>query len=410
MGDFHQNGIITTLHNLTNRDIEAMEHDLRHFSSSRPMALIIPSLYSELETPALANIVEQLKSADYLDEIIVGLDRATEDQYRHALQFFSVLPQKTRVLWNDGPELGKLQNKLNNLGLAPKQLGKGQNVWYCMGYVLAASNAEAVALHDADIVTYDRGLLSRLLYPVANPKFNYEFCKGYYARIADSKFNGRVCRLLVGPLIMALRKVCGDAEYLKYMGSFKYALAGEFSFRRDVLNDIRIPSDWGLEIGILSEMHRNYANNRICQVDIADTYDHKHQKLSASDANSGLSKMSIDICKALFRKLATQGVTFNTESFRSLKATYFRTALDYVDAYHNDALINDLSYDIHQEEKAVELFAENIIKAGEVFLERPMETPFIPSWNRVQSALPDIFQRLYDAVEADHQEFARKTE
>jgi glucosyl-3-phosphoglycerate synthase len=61
------------------------------------------------------------------------------------------------------------------------------------------------------------------------------------------------------------------------MGSFRYPLAGEFSFRRDVLNDIRIPSDWGLEIGVLSEMHRNYASNRLCQVDIADNYDHKHQ-------------------------------------------------------------------------------------------------------------------------------------
>jgi len=405
MGDFHQNGIITTLHNLTHRTIDSMEAELREFSSSRPMALIIPSLYSELETPALANIVDQLKSADYLDEIVIGLDRANEEQYRHALNFFSVLPQKTHVLWNDGPELGKLQAKLDKLGLAPKQLGKGQNVWYCMGYVLAATQAEAIALHDADIVTYDRGLLARLMYPVANPSFNYEFCKGYYARIADNKLNGRVCRLLVSPVIQALKKLCGDVPYLHYMGGFKYALAGEFSFRRDVLNDIRIPSDWGLEIGILSEMHRNYANNRICQVDIADTYDHKHQSLSEHDADAGLSKMSIDICKALFRKLATQGITFTNESFRALKATYFRTALDYVDAYHNDALINNLTYDIHHEEKAVELFAENIIKSGEVFLERPMETPFIPSWNRVISALPDVLEQFSSAVEADYKKY-----
>lgn len=405
MGDFHQNGIITTLHNLGERTVESMEEDLRKFRDDRPMALIIPSLYSELETPALANIVEQLKTVDYISEIVIGLDRATEDQYRHALEFFSVLPQKTHVLWNDGPELGKLQGKLDELGLSPKQLGKGQNVWYCMGYVLAATKAEAIALHDADIITYDRSLLARLLYPVANPKFNYEFCKGYYARIADNKFNGRVCRLLVSPLIQALKQMCGDVAYLNYMGGFKYALAGEFSFRRDVLTDIRIPSDWGLEIGILSEMHRNYANNRICQVDIADTYDHKHQDLSPDDAEAGLSKMSIDICKALFRKLATQGITFNNESFRSLKATYFRTALDYVDAYHNDALLNGLTYDIHQEEKAVELFAENIIRSGEVFLERPMETPFIPSWNRVISALPDVLQKFSLAVRADYRKY-----
>ena len=29
----------------------------------------------------------------------------------------------------------------------------------------------------------------------------YQFCKGYYARVASGKLNGRVCRLLVSPLI-----------------------------------------------------------------------------------------------------------------------------------------------------------------------------------------------------------------
>ncbi len=37
------------------------------------------------------------------------------------------------------------------------------------------------------------------------------------------------------------------------------------------------------------------------------------------------------------------------------------------------------------------MFARNIMDAGQAFLDNPMETPFIPSWNRVQSALPDIF-------------------
>jgi glucosyl-3-phosphoglycerate synthase len=152
-------------------------------------------------------------------------------------------------------------------------------------------------------------------------------------------------------------------------------------------------------------MYRNYANNRLCQADIADNYDHKHQQLSPNNDEAGLSKMSIDISKALFRKLATRGVTFNTEAFRSLKATYYRIALDFVETYHNDALMNGLSLDIHSEEKAVELFAENIMKAGEAFLDRPMERPFIPSWNRVISAIPDVLEQLRTAVEADHAEF-----
>ena len=44
MADFHQNGNITTLHNLSKRPVEEMEAELVRFSHQRPMALILPSL------------------------------------------------------------------------------------------------------------------------------------------------------------------------------------------------------------------------------------------------------------------------------------------------------------------------------------------------------------------------------
>ncbi|OKY25152.1 glycosyl transferase [Thalassotalea sp. PP2-459] len=407
MADFYQNGTVTTLHNLGQRDQESLEQELLAFSKKRPLGLILPSLYSELEGNALPEIIDNIAQVPYLSEIVIGLDRADETQYRSALKFFGELPQHHKVLWNDGPRLRALDAKLEALGLAPKEMGKGRNVWYCMGYVLASGKSESVALHDCDILTYDRQLLARLLYPVANPLFNYEFCKGFYARVADGKINGRVSRLLVTPLLKALKKTVGHNEYLEYMDSFLYPLAGEFSFRRDVLNDLRIPSDWGLEIGVLSEMHRNFSSNRLCQVDIAQTYDHKHQDLSLDNANAGLSKMSVDISKALIRKLATQGETFTAETIRTLKATYYRIALDYVETYRNDAVMNGLTLDIHIEEKAVEMFAMNIMTAGQTFLENPMDTPFIPSWNRVVSAMPDVLEQLKTAVELDNEEFSQ---
>jgi len=402
VADFYQNGIITTLHNLVDRPLDELEKELISFSRIRPMSLVLPSLYSELSGPALDNIINDVAKVPYLNEIVIGLDRADEKEYAHAREFFSRLPQHHRILWHDGLRLRKIDELLQNEGLAPKEMGKGRNVWYCYGYVLASGRAEAVALHDCDIVTYERSMLARLIYPVANPAFNYEFAKGFYARVAAQKLNGRVSRLLVTPLIRALKKVYGSLDYLEYLDSFRYPLSGEFSMRTDVLNDIRIPSDWGLEIGVLSEMKRNYSTNRICQVDIADVYDHKHQPLSEEDASRGLSKMSTDICKAIFRKLATQGEIFTTETFRSIKATYFRIALDFVETYYNDARMNGLTLDRHAEEKAVELFAENIMAAGEHFLANPMETPFIPSWNRVISAVPDILDRIYEAVEEDN--------
>jgi glucosyl-3-phosphoglycerate synthase len=371
------------------------------------MSLVLPSLYSELEGPALRNIVTELAKVPYLEQIVIGLDQANEEQYRHALEYFSDLPQHVRVLWNDGPRLQALDLKLREKGLAPTEMGKGRNVWYCFGYTLACGRSKAVALHDCDILTYSRDLVARLIYPVANPGFNYMFCKGYYARVAEGNMNGRVSRLLVTPLIRALKKVAGPNDYLDYLDSFRYPLAGEFSFRTDVINDLRIPSDWGLEVGVLSEMKRNYATNRLCQVDIADTYDHKHQELSPEDASRGLSKMSTDIAKALFRKLATNGEIFSNEKFRTIKATYYRIALDFIETYQSDAVINGLSFDRHKEEKAVELFAQNVMRAGAYFLDNPMDTPFIPSWNRVTSAIPDIKDQLMEAVELDNEEYSR---
>ena len=405
MSEFSQNGVVATLHDFSNRDLKDLERDLKKFSKDRKMELILPCLYSELEGNALPNIVSEISKTNYLNHIIIGLDRANEEQAKKAWNFFKKLNCAFTILWNDGPNLLKLDKELKNYNLSPQELGKGRNVWYCLGMAIARGEARSIAFHDCDILTFDRRLLAKLFYPVVNPLFNFEFCKGYYPRVAEGKMNGRVSRLLVTPLLTAMEKTVGHNDYLDYMKAFKYPLAGEFSFRRNLMADMRIPCDWGIEIGILSEMYRNQASNRICQVDLADTYDHKHQDLSIDDQTKGLSKMSIDIIKTLIKKLATQGNSFSLETFRSIKATYYRTALDMIDIYRSDALMNGLKYDSHMEEKAVELFALNIMKAGESFFENPMDTPFIPTWSRVNSAIPNFMNRLKQKVELDNEKY-----
>ena len=405
MADFHQNGQIATLHNLRTVPTEQLENQLRVFAENRKIWLILPSLFSELEGDALSNIIDHLSGVDYIDHIVIGLDRATEEQFKYAKSFFARLPQDHSVLWNDGPRLREIDSELEAAGLAPNEPGKGRNVWYCVGYTLACGKSDVVGLHDCDILTYDRDMLARLLYPVARPDFSYQFCKGYYARVADGKLNGRVNRLLVTPVLLALSRVLGHHEYLDYLRGFRYALAGEFAMQSNILKDMRIPSDWGLEIGVLSEAYRNLNPRAVCQVEIADNYDHKHQPLSAEDATKGLSRMSRDICKALFRKLAADGAVFSNETFRTLKATYYRTALDQIECYHAAAVMNGLKLDRHVEEQAVELFASNIVEAGKAFLETPMETPFIPNWSRVNAANKEIMPRIKAAVAADDVEF-----
>jgi glucosyl-3-phosphoglycerate synthase len=208
---------------------------------------------------------------------------------------------------------------------------------------------------------------------------------------------------LVTPLLRALKTVLGEDELLNYLDSFRYPLAGEFAINSQALKDMRIPADWGLEVGVLAEMRRNFSNRRICQVDIADVYDHKHQDLSLQDQTKGLSRMSQDISKSLFRKLATRGHVFSRGTMRSIKAVYLRTALDQLESYAFDAEMNGLKMDLHAEEEAIELFAKNVTEAGNIFLENSEERPFLPNWNRVSSACPDIMNELYEAVELDNQ-------
>ena len=379
-----------------------MEHTVSTFAQFRKITLILPSLYSELEAPALDHIVQELSKVPYLHRIIIGLDRADRDQFAHAVKYFSRLPQDHVVIWNDSPRQKEIGARLEKMGLYPSEPGKGKNVWTCLGYLMACQDSAIVAIHDCDITTYNRDMLTRLVYPVANPNFPYQLAKGYYPRIGNGSMNGRVTRLLVSPLLIALKKVIGDRDYIDYLRSFRYPLSGEFAMRTSMLPDLRIPSDWGLEVGVLSEAWRNLAPKSVCQVEIADAYDHKHQKLSAEDANTGLNRMSTDICKAIFRKLAADGTVFTTHIFRTLKATYYRTALDLLESYYNDAEMNGLTIDRHKEEQTIELFAENIMRAGQVFLDNPSETPFIATWSRVHAADPDLMRDMLLAVAADH--------
>lgn len=407
MADFHQNGNITTLHNLRAAPTEAMTHALSTFAQFRKISLILPSLYSELEAPALAHILEELAQLPYLHRIIIGLDRADADQYAHAVTYFARLPQDHVVIWNDSPRQKALAARLEGMGLGPIEPGKGKNVWGCLGYLMACQDSAVVAIHDCDITTYHRDMLTRLVYPVANPNFPYQLAKGFYPRIGNGSMNGRVTRLLVSPLLIALKKVIGDRDYIDYLRSFRYPLSGEFAMRTTMLPDLRIPSDWGLEIGVLSEAWRNLAPKSVCQVEIADAYDHKHQTLSPEDANAGLNRMSTDICKSIFRKLAADGTVFTTHVFRTLKATYYRAALDMLEAYYNDAAMNGLNIDRHKEEQTIELFANNIMRAGEMFLSNPSETPFIATWSRVHAADPDLMRDMLAAVAADYDDLNR---
>ena len=401
MGDFYQTGLVATFHRLGQPKIEQLDAELADFSRQRPIALVLPSLYSELEGPALPRILDELKKVHYLAQVVVTMGRTDATQFRKARTFFAQLPHRPRLIWNDGPRLQAIYRKLEDAGLHIGPDGKGRSCWLAYGYVLACGLCQVIALHDCDVVTYSREMLARLIYPVANPHTDYEFSKGYYARVTDRMY-GRATRLLVTPLIRSLEQIVGHNEFLRYLDSFRYPLSGEFCMQIDLARANRIPSDWGLEIGVLAEVRRNTSIKRVCQVDLSDNYEHKHQSLSPDDPEKGLLKMCVDVSKTLFRTLAAQGIELTQGRLKTLQATYVRMAEDTINRYQGDAWLNGLIFDRHAEETAVDTFARGIKMAAEQYFEDPLGVPLIPNWSRVASAFPHIFEELIAAVEADN--------
>ena len=294
MSDFYQTGVVATLHRLVKTGHERLEHELMRFSAQRPIALVLPALYREFEGPAMPMIIEHLKEVRYLRQIVVSLSCADSVQFAHAREMMSHLAVKPEFVWNNGPRIQALFQMLGEYGLPVGEEGKGRACWMAYGYVLASRKSDVIVLHDCDILSYDREFLARLVYPVANPNINFEFCKGYYARVTDRMY-GRATRLLVTPLIRSLQRIFGRVPLLDFLDSFRYPLAGEFPMRSDLARSNRIPGDWGLEIGVLAEIFRNCAIKRVCESELSDNYEHKHQSLSSGDPSSGLMKMAVDI-------------------------------------------------------------------------------------------------------------------
>ena len=402
MSDFYQTGIVSTLHKLGDPKIEELEMELERLSRERPIALVLPVTFSDLHAPACKRIFRQLGDTKYIKEFIVTLGVATKrEQFEEAKQLVSALPSNRTLIWCNSPRMRRLYKVLERHELKVGKDGKGRSAWTAYGYVLAKGECWVIALHDCDIVNYERELLARLCYPCTNPSLDYEFCKGYYSRVSD-RMHGRVTRLFVHPIIRSLINILGYLPFLEYLNSFRYPLAGEFSMVTDIARVNRVPGDWGLEVGTLAEVYRNCSIKRICQSNLCENYEHKHQALSPDDPTKGLLKMSIDIGKVLFRTLASEGVIFSEAFLKTLISSYLRVAQETVKRYHDDAKINRLKFDMHREATAVEAFTRGIEISGKTFLKDPLGVPQIPNWSRVTSAIPDFLDLLLETVREDN--------
>jgi len=424
-----------------------LRHQLVGHSRWKKPVLFIPALASEFtdpETrPVFENIIHQLRLARYLDKIIIGVDQAGEGEIEFLRQILTSKGLKNFFIqWNDGPGFSSIYDRLDLAGLDLSVRGKGRNLFMGFGTAIALG-ATAVGLLDADIKTFQKEQLDRLFYPVL--VLNYHFSKAYYARWDGRRMYGRVKRLLLDPLLLALKRKFTETREEKmlrlvdFLLSFNYQLSGEVVMDINLLKRLRYASHWGIEIFILIEAWRKA--NQVAQVEFTPgAFDHKHQSLSPEDSRKGLYKMAVDIVTTLFKALIIEeGLEVSDHFFRDLAVTYTSIAEDLIKKYSDNAKFNGLEYDRDAEEAAVRnVFAKAVLFAGFI-LESPQHTaenvirfisaneefkPFLdmglipavmkveerlrkevfleaelPSWERVQEKDPEIIRAIIDVIE-----------
>ena len=452
--DFSQQNLkITTFHILT-KGKKHLRSQLRLHSKWKKTVLVIPVLATEYtdpnNRPVFRKILRQLKDVTYLSNIIIGLDRATEEDAFLLRDLIKEAGLKNCIIqWNDGEGFSSIYRKLSEAGFNIDQPGKGKNLFLSFGIAIALG-AESVGVIDADIRTFKREQLDRLLYPVV--VLNYDFSKAYYARIANNTMYGRVKRLLLDPLLLSLKRKFTETKeekmlnLIEFLLGFNYQLSGEVAFHIDLLKKMRVATNWGIEIFTLIEVYRKASS--CAQVMFSEEpFEHKHQELSPEDKSKGLNRMAIDIVTTLMHALIVEeGLEISDTFFRDLAILYQAIAEDQIKKYSDDASFNDLNYNRDAEEEMVKkVFRNSILEAGDyltspyrltekflrfvhafpefrpyldqglantiVNLEKKVEKtvfemPQTVSWERVSNKLPDIFYDLIDVVEQEKRRFA----
>jgi glucosyl-3-phosphoglycerate synthase len=365
MADFYQHGRLPTLHHLADSDVLSREQELVKWSKDSPVALLLPAFFPEFQKSALPRMLREIGTVPYINEVVLSINGTTAEELAivHALCRECLGEKPFRVLWNDGAVAQSIYAKVAEAGGPAYRPGKGSNIWMGVLHLAARAEHAVVACHDTDILSYERGLLWRLCFPVANPVMPYRFAKGYYGRVGERLY-GRVTRLMVAPLLRAFRDVVGGTDLIRHLTSFRYPLSGEFCARLEALEQMRMPHGWALEVWLLCESFRLLAVEEMCQVDLGLNFEHRHREVSnapavSSVAVSGLERTSSEVARALVEHiLSGQPEGQLCLIWRTVAERYAEVASEWVPRYHHDALFNGLRYDTEDELRAIEIFSK----------------------------------------------------
>ena len=217
--------------------------DLVTIKAGSTVAVCLPARNEEATIgPIVTEIHRQLVvEHPVVDELVVIDDQSTDET--------------AAVAADAGAQVVSTSDLLPHLAKGP---GKGQALWKS----LHATTSDLIAWCDADITGFDCRLVRGIIGPLlAEPTVG--FVKGHYDRPldADGSGGGRVTELTARPLISAL---------FPQLAVIAQPLAGEYGGRRQVLEQVRFASGYGVELGLLIDIAERFGVEAIAQSDLGE--------------------------------------------------------------------------------------------------------------------------------------------
>jgi glucosyl-3-phosphoglycerate synthase len=237
------------------------------------VAVVIPTLEEEGTIGlVLECMIEKLiYKYKIIDELIV-IDGGSMD--------------KTKEICNEFNEV-LFYNQNDILKNISSNKGKGEALWKSL-YV---TKSDIIIYVDSDIKNFDErfvvGILGPLLY-----NDQIKFVKGFYKRPyigsegSVTNEGGRVTELCARPLLNIL--------YPELSG-FIQPLGGEYGGYRDILENVKYTSGYGVEVQTLIEIYEKFGLDSIAQCNLIERQ-HRHQPINS------LSKMSSAILQTILRR------------------------------------------------------------------------------------------------------------
>lgn len=362
MADFLQT---TNLYTLSDICFAESKVDLQRYFAAN-IVVVIPCQVYHLESHLIFQLLNKLKLIAYITEIVVVVNGIPKP-LPELVQSLKMIDSRITVLFESGKNSAELSQCLN---IQPQALvGKGFALWLGFTYVLQKySKPVFIATIDADMQNFTSDFLLKLFYPLV--QFGAQINKGYYVRYSCDKLDARLTRLLVFPLLHAMRKqesATSASKVIDFLIEFRYPLSGDVAITSSLLSKLSLRAAWSYDLSLLVQVQQQAVDLPIFQTEITDNYQHIHREM-ASEANHGLIEVAQDIINYLLE--------FAPFNIQILASDYLRVAFALIDKYAKLADFNGLNFNVLEEQKLARQFV--------LLLGQNQSSPTIlPTWEQV---------------------------